>query len=260
MILFPPVEYGGNLQELSIKLLFYSLGVTLVAIAGGILPLLRKWTHRQLHTFVAFGAGTILGAIFFHLLPDSLALGSAEMTSAMILTGFLIILLIERILLKEHTHSHEESNLAKHELVSLTTLVGLSVHSIAGGFGLAVGMVDVQVGFIIFIAIISHKATESFSLTTIFRLADFSAKKTIGLLILFSIMTPLGSLLSLPFIHTLNDINLSIPTGLTAGTFLYVATLDLIPEAFHGCDRRLLPFFWMLLGIAIMLAIKLAGV
>jgi zinc and cadmium transporter len=247
-------------QELLLKLIIYSLGVTLVAFGGGILPLLGKWNHKQLHMFVAFGAGTILGAIFFHLLPDSLSLGSPDLASAMMLVGFIAILLVERILLKEHSHGAAENALTRHELVSMTALVGLSVHSLAGGFGLAVGMVDARVGLIIFIAIISHKATESFSLCTIFRLAEFAPRKTIGLLILFSFMTPIGALISLPFIHTLKNVDLSIPTGLTAGTFLYVATLDLIPEAFHDTGNRLLPFFWMLLGMGIMLVIKFAGV
>jgi zinc and cadmium transporter len=246
--------------ELFAKLMLYSFGVTLVAFGGGVLPLLGRWNHRQLHMFVAFGAGTILGAIFFHLLPDSLRLGSPDLAGGMMLVGFIAILLVERILLKEHSHTADESSRSKHELVSLTALVGLSAHSLAGGFGLAVGMVDAEVGLIIFIAIISHKATEAFSLSTIFRLAEFSKKKTIGLLVLYSFMTPIGALISLPFIHALKDIDLSIPTGLTAGTFLYVATLDLIPEAFHGTGNRLMPFFWMLLGMGIMFIIKFAGV
>ena len=231
-----------------------------MALVGGVLPLLGRWNHRQLHLFVAFGGGTILGAIFFHLLPDSLGMGSPDLASGMVLLGFIAILLVERILLKGHSHSNEDSALAKHDLVGITALVGLSVHSLAGGFALAVGMVDAEVGFIIFIAIITHKATESFSLSTIFRLAEYSRRKTIGLLILFSLMTPIGAYLSLPFIHSLRNIDLSIPTGLTAGTFLYVATLDLIPEAFHGDRGKLLPFFYLMLGVFAMFVIKLFGV
>ena len=41
---------------------------------------------------------------------------------------------------------------------------------------------------------------------------------------------------------------------------LYVATLDLIPEAFHGGKARIMPFLWLLTGIAIMLLVKLFGV
>jgi zinc and cadmium transporter len=255
-------------MQISINtLLLYSFGITLVALVGGIPPLFRQWNQRQLHLFVAFGGGTILGAIFFHLLPDALSLGTPDLTSSMILVGFVSILLIERILLREH-HHHDDINhhddvksvLVRHEIVGITAMVGLSVHTMAGGFGLAAGLSNPEIGLVIFIAIIAHKGTEAFSLSTIFRLAEFSKRKTITLLILYSLMTPFGALISLPFINKLGAINLSIPTGLTAGTFLYVATLDLIPEAFHGAKGRFLPFTWMMTGILIMYILKFFGV
>jgi zinc transporter ZupT len=246
--------------QISISLLIaYTLSVTLVAFAGGVPPVFWRWNDRQLHLFVAFGAGTILGAIFLHLIPDSLGLGAAEQASAMILTGFIFILLIERILIRTHVHDPNTTALNKHRLVGVTALVGLSVHSLIGGFGLAVGMTEPAVGLAIFIAIIMHKATEAFSLSTIFRLAQFSRRRMILLLAAYSLMTPVGAIISLPFVRTLQHVNLAVPTGLTAGTFLYVATLDLIPEAFHGAGGKSLPFLLMVVGIVIMYLIKFFG-
>jgi zinc transporter ZupT len=186
-------------------------------------------------------------------------MGSAELASAMVLLGFIFILLTERIILKGHVHDQDHNALHRHEFVGITALVGLSVHSLAGGFGLAVGMLEPEIGIAIYLAIIMHKATEAFSLSTIFCLAEFSKRKTLGLLLLYSLMTPIGALLSLPFVESLKSINLSIPAGLTAGTFLYVATLDLIPEVFHGEGGKALPFLCLLLGIAIMYFIKFLG-
>jgi zinc transporter ZupT len=242
-----------------INLIAYTFSVTLVAFAGGLPPLFRRWNQRQLHLFIGFGGGTILGAIFLHLLPDSLATGSAELSSFMVLLGFVFILLIERILLKSHAHGESHNALEKHEFVGITALVGLSVHSLTGGFGLAVGMLEPELGLAIFMAIIMHKATEAFSLSTIFCLAEYSKKKTLGLLFFYSLMTPLGALLSLPFVESLKNINLAVPAGLTAGTFLYVATLDLIPEVFHGEGGKTLPFLCFLFGIVVMYLIKFLG-
>jgi zinc transporter ZupT len=59
-------------------------------------------------------------------------------------------------------------------------------------------MVEPDLGMVIFIAIIAHKATASFSLSTIFQLADFPVKKTLSLILLFSVMTPLGALSAWP--------------------------------------------------------------
>ena len=248
------------MQAQASKLLLYTLGIFAVCIIGALPPLYRKWSSRQLHLFIAFGAGVFLGAIFLHLLPDAMIEGSGMMASGMTLIGFLMILLVERIILGSHKVHCDDHCAHRHAIVGITAMVGLSAHSFFEGFGLGVGMTESGLGFIIFIAIIAHKAMDSFSLTTIFRLAEFSMKKTIGLVLLLSIMTPLGALITLPFIETLKNINLSIPSGLTAGTFLYVVTMDLLPEAFHSDKERASTFIWLIFGIFIMFIIKIYGV
>lgn len=241
------------------KLLLYTAGIFTAALAGALPPLFKKWSDRQLHLFIAFGAGVFLGAIFLHLLPDAIILGSSGTASGMVLLGFVLILLVERILFGSHRFHCGEDCGHRHEVVGFVALIGLSVHSLTAGFGLGVGMLEPELGLVIFIAIIAHKATAAFSLATIFRLADFSVKKTIGFILLFAIMTPLGALISLPFIHALQNVSLAIPTGITAGTFLYVATIDLVPEAFHSEKEKISSFVWLVFGILVMLLIKIAG-
>lgn len=247
------------MQIYTAKLILYTVGIFTIAIVGALPPLFKKWTDKQLHLFIAFGAGVFLGAIFLHLLPDALANGTSKMASGMVLLGFLIILLVERTLLRSHKLHCDNGCLHRHEMVGITVFIGLSVHSLTSGFALGVGMIDPELALIIFIAIIAHKATAAFSLSTIFCLAEFSRKKTLTLILVFALMTPLGAIISLPFISSLKDISLAIPIGLTAGTFLYVATMDLLPEAFHSDKERVSTFVWLILGVFIMLLIKLGG-
>lgn len=241
------------------KLILYTVVIFFVAFIGAVPPLFKKWNDRQLHLFIAFGAGVFLGAIFLHLLPDALAEGPVDMASSMVLLGFVLILLVERIFFGSHKIHCGEDCGHRHEVVGIVALIGLSVHSLTAGFGLGVGMVEPELGLVIFIAIIAHKATAAFSLSTIFQLAGFPVKKTLGLILLFAVMTPLGALISLPFIEKLRDVSLAIPTGVTAGTFLYVATIDLVPEAFHANKERISSFVWLVFGIFIMFIIKISG-
>jgi zinc transporter ZupT len=241
------------------KLLLYTLGIFSISILGAILPLFRQWSDQQLHRFIAFGAGVFLGAIFLHLLPDTMAEASGILAGSMILTGFLIILLVERIILGSHNVKCGDDCDHRHEIVGVIAMIGLSVHSLTAGFGLGVGMTEPALGLIIFVAILAHKATASFSLATIFKLANYSRKKNMILILLFSMMTPLGALLSLPFIDSLRDVSLAIPTGITTGTFLYVATIDLLPEAFHDNENRITRFCWLMAGIILMYFIKMGG-
>ncbi len=46
------------------------LAIFVVALAGGLLPLLVRWTDRLLHSALALSTGIFLGAVFLHLLPS----------------------------------------------------------------------------------------------------------------------------------------------------------------------------------------------
>jgi len=177
----------------------------------------------------------------------------------MVLFGFLAILLIEKIIFDSHRIKCGDGCDHRHEVIGIIALIGLSVHSLTAGFGLGVGMIEPELGLVIFLAIIAHKATAAFSLATIFKLAGYSRKRNLGMIIIFSMMTPIGALISLPFIESLRDVSLAIPMGITAGTFLYVATIDLLPEAFHDNENKIMRFIWLLLGVLLMYFIKVGG-
>lgn len=55
------------MHPLTRMLEFFS--ILAVALTGGALPLLFKWSHRQFHAALALSSGVFLGAVFLHLLP-----------------------------------------------------------------------------------------------------------------------------------------------------------------------------------------------
>jgi zinc transporter ZupT len=240
-------------------LLLYVGGVLLAALVGGALPLLRAWRDDQLHAFVAFGAGVFLGAFFLHLLPDVMRAGSPALASGLMLTAFLAVLAVERVLFHHHTFSCQNGCPHRHAIVGISSFVGLSVHSLTAGLALGVTAVAPSLGTVIFVAVVAHKATAAFSLATIFNLGGVPRRTALLLLGVFALMTPLGALIAVPFYEHLSGTSLIIPTALAAGTFLYVATMDLLPEAFHEGERRLAPFVGVVLGIVVMLLVAGGG-
>jgi len=44
--------------------------VIFISLVGGFLPLLRKLSQRALALLLSFSAGVLLGAVFFHMLPE----------------------------------------------------------------------------------------------------------------------------------------------------------------------------------------------
>ncbi|UCD38362.1 MAG: ZIP family metal transporter [Fidelibacterota bacterium] len=234
-------------------------GILLAAVLGAIPPLLRRWSDRQLHLFLAFGAGVFLGAVFFHLIPETIAAQPDLLTNFMLLNGFMVALFVERVLVRHVHHDCDDEAGHRHQVVGLSAFIGLSIHSLLSGFALGTSFFTPQLALVIFLAIVSHKSVAAFSLATVFRLSDIPLRRSLVLLTVFALCTPVGALLSLPLLNTLSEIHLTIPTALAAGTFIYVATMDLLPEAFHDTRKRLATFIALSIGIFIMLGITRLG-
>ena len=54
------------------------LAIVAASLLGGMLPLATVLTHTRLQTYLSLSAGAMLGAAFFHMLPEAVELGSAE--------------------------------------------------------------------------------------------------------------------------------------------------------------------------------------
>ncbi len=221
-------------------------------IVGGVLPFIRKWSDDLLHLFVSFGAGIFIGTVFLHLLPEAFSHEHVETSAIFVLVGFMLIFLIERFLFVTGDGSYDHS----HYVISITALVGLSVHSLIAGLGFAVGVEYKDIGILIFYSIIAHKSTAAFSLASLFLLAKINLKKRIMLIVLFSLMTPLGALFFSYVVTSVKHESLSPLLGLTAGTFLYVAVGELLPEVFHTKSHRWYKLALLIIGILIMGFIK----
>ena len=73
---------------------FYSGLIVLGALAGAALPLFGRRENGRI-TILAFAAGVMLGAGFFHMLPEALEQGGVRVLAFTPL-GFLIMFLLER--------------------------------------------------------------------------------------------------------------------------------------------------------------------
>ncbi len=210
------------------------------------MALIRAWSDEYLHLFVSFGAGIFLGTVFIHLLPESLAMGEAAQTGLIVLGGYLLVFFVERIMNLSGDGGYDHN----HKVVSMTVLIGLSVHSLIEGMGLVVTAADADLSRAILVSILAHKMPAAFALGSLFVLARIPRAKTIGLLVLFSLMTPAGAVLLAPLLPTGSGV-VSFLTGLTAGSFLYVATGDLLPEVFHTREKLWLKMALLVLGIMV---------
>jgi len=122
-------------------------------------------------------------------------------------------------------------------------MIVLSAHSFISGIALGFQN-DFDAALAITIAIVSHKWVESFAIgVSLFRM-KFTVKKLMVLLCVYAIWEPLGTFVGL-LVSVLTNGDLSrhiegFADAVASGTFIYVATIDILVEEFARLKDRYL--------------------
>jgi zinc transporter 1/2/3 len=250
-----------------VEILWFKIVFLLVIFAmglfAGIAPLrmgLSPRGKRRLSWGNAFSGGVFLGAGLLHMLPDAgqnfqaLAPGVDYPVSVLICgTGFLFVLLLEKAALggSEDVGSRSKGRPVYPFLLCLI----LSVHSIIVGVSLGLeATLASSIG--IFTAIIAHKGPVAFSLGVSLRKNEFPFSLHVQIVCFFAAMAPLGILLGIIFSTILADRSTilfeAVFDALAAGTFLYIAGVDIIEEVFEKYQDRWTKFGLILCGYLFM--------
>ena len=83
-----------------------SLAILVASVLGGIVPLATVLNHTRLQIYLSFSAGTMLGAAFFHMMPEAVRVGSAE-TIPWAAAGLLALFFLERFFSFHHHEPHD---------------------------------------------------------------------------------------------------------------------------------------------------------
>jgi len=247
-----------------VTLLFYKIAagaliflVTLLAIAYPIKSRARPKHNHWLELADAFASGIFLGTALFHMLPDAIRDFSAIQTisgypiaEGFCAAGFLILLFMERL---SHYFASEKNHATT---LSCMLAVILIVHSLIEGTVLGVNP-TYATATIIFIAIIAHKGSESFALAVVLNRSHLSLQKIISLIMLFSLMTPLGVLFGAALTESLKinhgELFTASFNAFAAGTFLYMSTLHHVNHHQRQHEKEgLLEFGALLAGLLVM--------
>ncbi|MFQ5599323.1 MAG: ZIP family metal transporter [Candidatus Krumholzibacteriia bacterium] len=229
------------MEPVALRYTEYAAWIFFMSFLGGIVPILRRWSHTQLQTLISLSAGIILGVLFLHLLPE--AAGTTRHFYTAVLVGFVLLLALEKFLL---IHPHETQELAGRRS-GVAAYLGISLHSLLDGVALG-SSVMVPIGSVVLWAILAHKVPNTFSLTSILLYFGFSRRSTLLLLVLFSLVTPLGGVLALLLLRNASQDILGLAVGVASGTFLFIATSDLLPQAHAHHENRFRNLAAVLLG------------
>jgi zinc and cadmium transporter len=273
---------------MTITISAFCTAIVIVSVLGGILPLATALNHTRLQVYLSFSAGAMLGAAFFHMIPEAVRVGSAE-TIRWTAVGLLALFFLERFFSYHHhepegptgespspgshpdhttAHDHLEKDADRSDLTDSlswgSAAFGLAVHSLVGGIALASAVVAdygmgkglMGAGLGVFLATLVHKPADALTITALMLRAGAGRRATHLVNLGFALMIPVGVVLFV--IGTQASPWFSPETwtagalAFSAGTFLCIALSDLLPELqFHSHDRLKLSVA-LLAGFALM--------
>jgi len=276
----------------------YCALIILASLVGGWVPSCVRLTHTRVQVATSFVAGLMLGVAMLHLAPHAWEqFHSAELTMNWLLGGFLTMFFVQRYLHFHHhdvpddapetqaeekgpagaPHEHGEAGVltladksARH-LSWLGAAVGLTLHTLLDGVALAAGVeLDRRagdthglVGFGTFLVIFLHKPFDALAVGTLLALGRTSASLRHWVNGLFALANPVGLLLFYLGAGQFAQVApyfLGAMLAFAAGTFLSIATSDLLPEVqFHAHDRGKLSLA-LVAGVAISALIGVVGI
>lgn len=190
--------------------------------------------HRRIHLLMGLGAGVLLGAVFFDLLPESLSIAGEQgwnirIILGIVITGFLLFYLAERLLILHACPEGDCTNQA-HQHIGRLSAVGLIIHSTLDGAAIgAATLVSWQTGLLVALAVIAHDSSDGLNTILLVTHGERLRRGDLVFLALDALAPIFGGLLAMIVLPPAGA--LAVFLAFASGFFLYTATSDLLPEA-----------------------------
>ncbi|MEK6715465.1 MAG: ZIP family metal transporter [Candidatus Omnitrophota bacterium] len=217
-----------------LNVIIYSLIAGIATLLGTAMLFYKEaWARKNSLYLVSFAAGVMLATAFLDLLPEAIELFHGAFWS--VLFGILLFYVLQQSI---NVHPCHDEECRLHNL-GILSLAGLTFHSLIDGIAIALGFgISTALGMVTTLAVILHEVPEGITTTSILMYAKMPRKKVIWYSILVAMSTPIGAILFYPFVKGIPEKILGLLLGLAAGSFIYVASSDLIPQT-HTRRSRL---------------------
>ena len=188
---------------------------------------------RLIPWLISYAVGTLLGVALLALLPEALGSLPPGPALAMLLAGVLSFFLLEKLVLWRHCHTGHDCEVHTSSAASLV-IIGDAFHTFVDGALIAAAVLtSIPLGATTAIAVAAHEIPQEVGDFAILLRAGYSRGRAFTLNILSAAGGVLGALAMLFASQSVPQV---IPYVLSyaAGSFLYVAMADLIPDLHRG--------------------------
>lgn len=272
----------------------YCAVIALASLMGGWLPTLLRLTHLQMQIVISFVGGLMLGIGVFHMLVHSVVqLQSLHTAVGWMMLGILAIFFLMRAFhFHQHavapavdSHAHDTGGEHRHDYRHhhavhvpagghparrhswIGVALGMALHSLIDGIALGASIRAesghgaggwTTVGFGTFLAIVLHKPLDAVSITTLMTAGEWSTASRRAVNWLYALTCPVGAglfLWGLVGLSPQQHLVVGSALAFSAGVFLCIALVDLLPEMEFHSHSRLQLSAALLAGIGLAYAI-----
>ncbi|MBX4205229.1 MAG: ZIP family metal transporter [Candidatus Doudnabacteria bacterium] len=206
------------------------VAVSLISFVGVLTLITRlKAESRFLAFLVSFAAGALLGDVFIHLLPELSAKQKFNQTTSAYVLGAIILLFIIEKYIHWHHHGNEDDHAMHAKPFVFTNLFGDGLHNMIDGMVITGAyLLDIRLGLATTVAVILHEIPQEFADFGVLIYGGLTTRKALFYNFLSALAALIGAVVVLIFGSNQNIESILVALG--AGTFIYIAVADLIPE------------------------------
>lgn len=239
------------MNEILAKTIIINFIISLISLIGVVvLPWREKKLRSRLLFLVALSAGVLMGAAFFHLLPEAMIQIADSQAYLILFVGFGVFYIIERLL---HWHHCHLGKIHRHTFGTMN-LFGDGIHNFIDGVIITAGLLaGSEVGWITFLGVAIHELPQEISDFGVLIYSGYGRLQALVYNFLIGLAAVLGGVLSF---YLFNQANWLVTWLLpfAAGGFIYIAASDLMPELHKetSLKKSLGHFIVFAIGIGLM--------
>jgi zinc and cadmium transporter len=222
-----------------VVLLGYSVGLSIIGsfagllLASSVLLLSDRVRVKLVSWLVSYAVGTLLGASLLHLVPEALDTLTPQAALGALLGGILTFFVLEKLVIWRHCHEPDECavhNPAHNHTAASLVIIGDAFHTFIDGaiIGAAV-MTSIPLGISTAIAAAAHEIPQELGDFAILLSAGYTRRQAMILNLLSATAGVVGAVV-VYFAVNATPVVLPYVIAFAAGSFLYVAMSDLIPD------------------------------
>ncbi|MFA4998934.1 MAG: ZIP family metal transporter [Candidatus Paceibacterota bacterium] len=235
--------------------------ISLISFIGALTLFLKeRILNRVLLILVAFSAGALVGDVFFHLLPEVVAATGVEEGPLLriflyLIFGFCAFFILEQFLSWHHHHAVQHPEVKSF---SYLILASDGLHNFIDGLIIAGSfLTSFPIGLATSLAVVFHEIPQEIGNFAVLVYGGMKKGRALLLNFISAITAILGGVIGFLVFKNMEGGILCL-LAFTAGSFIYIAASDLIPEIKNERDikKSIVHFSAFLVGIALMLLIK----